>query len=158
MRAWCDAVKPQHSARRFIALGVFALSCGAPVAPSARADGELAAYVQAADPTYQWREVASGTVGSAAYSELILTSQTWRGIPWKHQLFVLRPSRMDAAGQVFFFIHGGRWKAEYETAPGQLPREAVIFKLLADRLRAPVAVLREVPFQPMFERREDALI
>src|SRR5690606_20512085 len=58
------------------------------------------------------------------------------------------------------FIHGGRWKPEYEAerSSTQLPREAHLFARLAEAIRAPVAVLRQVPFQPLFERREDALI
>ena len=67
---------------------------------------------------------------------------------------------MDASsGQVFLFIGGGRWKPEYENGfQGALPRQALIFAKLAETLRAPVAVLAQVPYQPMFDRREDALI
>jgi PhoPQ-activated pathogenicity-related protein len=111
------------------------------------------------DSSYSWREVSSGRIGSASYVELILTSQTWRDIPWKHQLVVFRPHRIDAASrQAFLFIDGGRWDPEYENGQAKLPREARIFTRLAASLRAPVAVVRQVPFQPLFDRREDALI
>lgn len=64
-----------------------------------------------------------------------------------------------SSGQVFLFIGGGRWKPEYENGfQGPVPREALIFAKLAETLRAPIAVLGQVPYQPMFERREDALI
>lgn len=122
---------------------------------------ELAAYVAAPDPSFQWHEVTSGRVGNAEYVEYLMTSQTWRGIPWKHQLFVLRPANMARdARQALLFIHGGRWKPEYEAErkTTELPREAALFARLADAIRAPVAVLRQVPFQPIFDRREDALI
>jgi PhoPQ-activated pathogenicity-related protein len=58
------------------------------------------------------------------------------------------------------FIHGGRWKAEYESERGrtQLPSEALLFARLAESIGAPVGVLRQVPFAPMFDRTEDALI
>jgi PhoPQ-activated pathogenicity-related protein len=129
---------------------------------SARAasDGELARYVAAPDASYTWSEVKTRRVGSAKVTELILTSQTWRGIPWKHQLVLMRPPNMDtSSGQVFLFIGGGRWKPEYENGfQGPVPREALIFAKLAETLRAPIAVLAQVPYQPMFERREDALI
>jgi PhoPQ-activated pathogenicity-related protein len=67
---------------------------------------------------------------------------------------------LDASSrQVFLFIGGGRWKPEYENGfQGALPREALIFARLAETLRAPIAVLAQVPYQPMFDRREDALI
>jgi PhoPQ-activated pathogenicity-related protein len=90
-----------------------------------------------------------------------MTSQTWRGIPWKHQLFILRPANMARESrQGLLFIHGGRWKPEYEEErkEAQLPSEAMLFARLAEAIHAPVAVLRQVPFQPIFDRREDALI
>lgn len=127
---------------------------------SAPAD-DLATYVAQPDPNLQWREISIGRVGSAEYVEYLLTSQVWRGIPWKHQLYVLRPANMNRdSRQALLFIHGGRWKPEYENEhkASDLPREAALFARLAEGIRAPVAVLRQVPFQPMFDRREDALI
>jgi PhoPQ-activated pathogenicity-related protein len=127
----------------------------------ASASGELAAYVTRPDTSTAWREVAAGRVGTADYVEYLLTSQTWRGIQWKHQLFLLRPANMKQdVRQGFLFIHGGRWRAEYEGERKQaaLPREALLFVRLAETIGAPVAVLRQVPFAPLFERTEDALI
>jgi PhoPQ-activated pathogenicity-related protein len=129
------------------------------LAPEAHASGELARYVATPDASYGWQEVRSGRIGSAEYREVILTSQTWRGVEWKHQLVLIRPEVVDPASrQGFLFIHGGRWRPEYEAGQTKLPREARLFEHLANTIRAPVAILRQVPFQPMFERREDALI
>ncbi|HKE44556.1 MAG TPA: PhoPQ-activated protein PqaA family protein [Steroidobacteraceae bacterium] len=127
--------------------------------PRAHADGELAQYLAKPDASYSWHEIGSGRLGGADYVQAILTSQTWRDIPWKHQLIVFRPAKVDASRQALLFIDGGRWKPEYESLQqADLPREAQIFTRLADSIHAPVAVVREVPFQPLFERREDALI
>jgi PhoPQ-activated pathogenicity-related protein len=124
--------------------------------------GALATYVARADPSFGWRQVSTGHIGDVEYVELILTSQTWREIPWKHQLFVLLPSHLSSESrQGLLFIHGGRWRAEYEnerSSQPTLPREARLFAQLAETLHSPVGVLRQVPFQPLFERREDALI
>jgi PhoPQ-activated pathogenicity-related protein len=137
-------------------------ACLLAVAPAcARADatGQLARYLALPDTSYTWREVSSVRLGEADVTQLVMTSQTWRGIPWKHQLVIIRPKSLERAStQALLFIHGGRWKPEYETGQAQLPREARIFVRLAETLRAPVAVLRHVPFQPLFDRREDALI
>ena len=54
--------------------------------------GALAAYIARPDASFALREVGSGKVGSAEFVEYLMTSQTWRGIPWKHQLFVLCPA------------------------------------------------------------------
>lgn len=127
--------------------------------PLARAAGELRDYVSRPDSSYAWHEVRTGKLGGGTYVEVILTSQTWRGIPWTHQLFVFRPERMDAnPRQAFLYIDGGRWNAKYEDPKTELPRQARIFAQLANAIHAPVAVVRQVPFQPLFERREDALI
>jgi PhoPQ-activated pathogenicity-related protein len=131
----------------------------APACVRADATGQLAHYVAIPDTSYTWREVSSRRIGETEFTELILTSQTWRGIPWKHQLIIIRPKSLEPGGtQAFLYIHGGRWKPEYETGQTKLPPEARIFARLAEALRAPVAVLRHVPFQPLFDRREDALI
>lgn len=129
------------------------------LAPSARAEGELEDYLARPDPSYAWREVSSGTVDNTRYVELTLTSQTWQGIPWRHQLVVFRPDNLDtSSGQALLYIDGGRWRPEYEHGQLRLPKEARIFARLAQTMRAPLAVVRQVPFQPIFERREDALI
>lgn len=123
--------------------------------------GALAAYIAAPDPSFAWREVKSGHVDSTTdYVEVVMTSQTWRNVAWKHQLFVLRPANIhNGSRQALLFVHSGRWKDEYETQPrSELPREARLFAKLAREIGAPVAVLRQVPFQPLFDLREDALI
>lgn len=150
--------------RDFLLTAVLACAASAPTWSSERAppgSGELAAYVARPDESFSRREVRFGRIGNTEYVEYLLTSQTWRGIPWKHQLFVLRPSNMKSdAKHALLFIHGGRWKPEYEgeRKETRLPREAALFARLAESIRAPVAVLRQVPFQPLFDRTEDALI
>lgn len=121
----------------------------------------LASYIALPDKNFSWRQVDAGKVGTADYVEYLLTSQTWRGIEWKHQLFVLRPANMARDERhALLFVHGGRWKPEYdgERGPTQLPSEALLFARLAESIGAPVGVLRQVPFAPMFDRTEDALI
>jgi PhoPQ-activated pathogenicity-related protein len=39
-----------------------------------------------------------------------------------------------------------------------LPREALLFARLAEAIGSPVGVLRQVPFAPLFDRKDDALI
>src|SRR5262249_48115869 len=70
---------------------------------------------------------------------------------------LFRPKQVTSR-QAFLYIDGGRWNAEYENGHADLPRSAAIFIALAESIRAPVAVVRQVPFQPIFDRREDALI
>jgi PhoPQ-activated pathogenicity-related protein len=134
--------------------------CCAPVI-RAHAGDELIRYVTQADASYAVHPIRVGQFGTADYLEAILTSQTWRGIVWKHQLFIVRPRRLDVlTKQALLLIDGGSWEPEYEsTTAHTLPRKADIFVRLANALHAPVAIVRQVPFEPLFDgRREDALI
>src|SRR5256886_8483740 len=76
-------------------------------------------------------------------------------------LFRSRPRRLAMpATQALLFIDGGSWEPEYDgTAAHSLPRVAKEFVRLANALHAPVVIVRQVPFEPLFGgRREDALI
>lgn len=114
----------------------------------------LEQYIAKPDSSYQWKKRREGTLGKGTYVELILTSQTWRDIAWKHQLFIYRPSTVDKGSQALLLIAGGTWKPELETQPAvsdaKLPSEAHIVAALAETMRAPVAVLMQVPEQPLF--------
>jgi PhoPQ-activated pathogenicity-related protein len=124
--------------------------------------GPLADYVAAKDDSYAWVKRSEGSVLTCKYAELILTSQTWRGITWKHQLFIIKPSQVDpAAKHAVMMIAGGNWsdKIAEPGTPLRLPGEAQLLALLAESLKAPVAVLLHVPQQPIFDgKREDEII
>jgi len=148
------------SLRRVCALGsLFMIGCA--LLTPARAGDELARYVARPDASYAFHVLRTGRLHGAEYLEAIVTSQTWRGIPWKHQLFMVKPGRLTVpAAQALLFIDGGSWDPNDDGAAARpIPREAAIFVRLAEALRAPVAIVRQVPFEPLFEgRREDALI
>ena len=124
------------------------------------AGDELEQYVSAPDSSYSWRPVSAGRIGASEFVEAILTSQTWRGIVWKHQLLVIKPLKLEMPHhQALLYIDGGSWHPQYEHGIGAaLPADAAEFVRLAEALKAPVAVLRQVPFEPIFGLREDALV
>ncbi len=131
-------------------------------AAALKIDGPLARYVRNDDDSFSWKVRREGQIGRTAFVELTLTSQTWRGIPWKHQLFILRPSQIDHSPHGLLVIGGGRWNEAYAAAPNgdeQLPREATLLANAAEILKAPVAVIRQVPQQPILGGMvEDAAI
>lgn len=129
-------------------------------APDSPPDQALAAYLAAPDATYEWRVRARHRRAGAEIVELTLHSQTWRDAVWKHQLFLIRPAGAVAeARQGLFVIGGGRWRDDYETAPAaDLPGGAALFLQMAEQLGTVVAVLGQVPFQPLFGMTEDELI
>jgi len=124
-------------------------------------DGALAKYVAKEDASYGWVVKQRGEWEKTSFVELILTSQTWRDIVWKHQLFVIRPSTAgDDTTHALLFITGGNWKDELENGVTKnLPRDAALFAAIAEQIKTPVAVLLQVPEQPIFDGKvEDQII
>jgi PhoPQ-activated pathogenicity-related protein len=150
----------RRTSRAFALAALFVLAAVLP--PRGHADtprDDLARYVALPDDSYTWHVVRSSRIGRSQVHELLLQSQTWRGVTWKHQLVVMLPDNVSpSTRQAFFFIHGGRWSPDYENGTKPIPRQARLFVGVAERMRAPVVVMRHVPFQPLFDRREDALI
>lgn len=147
-----------------VAAVCFVVTCIVPAAALEREplSGALAEYVARPDNSYGWSKRSEGSVLTCQYAELILTSQTWRGIPWKHQLFILKPAQVDpAAKHGLLMIAGGNWNDKIADPATQLklPGEAQILALVAEQLKLPVAILLHVPQQPIFDgKREDQII
>lgn len=126
------------------------------------ATGPLADYVAARDDSYRWVKRTEGSVLTCKYVELTLTSQTWKGIAWKHQLFLVKPAQVDPnAKHALLLIGGGNWRDELADPKTQirLPGEAQVLALVAEQMKMPVAILLHVPQQPIFDgKREDQII
>lgn len=146
------------------ALGAYTLAAAAaePGDPGVSSEPVLARYVAAPEPDFGYALRTGGRYRDAEWVELILTSQRWRGLRWRHQLYLIRPAGLPAAAQqALLFVDGGKWRDEYERPPSEdrLPKRADVYLSIANRLRAPVAVLKQVPNQPLFDGlKEDALI
>lgn len=121
----------------------------------------LQQYVPDSD-AYQWTVRQEGRFGATPYTELTLVSQEWRGIQWRHQLLVFHPMGMEeGTDHALLYIDGGRWSDELDDPEHrpELPSEARLYSMMAEQIGAPVAVVRQVPFQPLMDgRTEDDLI
>ncbi|HKD37093.1 MAG TPA: PhoPQ-activated protein PqaA family protein [Pirellulales bacterium] len=123
------------------------------------ADGPLKAFVAKEDKSYHWTKRREAKLGKGTVVELTLTSQTWKNIVWKHQLFIYRPSETKHAAEGLLMITGGAWRPDLEKplaegAPLDFEERGIsqVKRLtdLAEHLQAPVAVLMQVPEQPIF--------
>lgn len=122
-------------------------------------DPTLARYVAAPDASFAWKELQRTQVPGGELVELRMTSQTWKGIAWKHQLILFKPEVVEHPENALFVIGGGRWSAETESGPAKIPSQVKLMTAIAGKLKAPVAVLAQVPFQPIFnDLREDVAI
>lgn len=125
-------------------------------------DTALQEYVDRRDPSTRWFVRRELPLGQSTVQEIRLISQTWRGVEWRHQLFLLIPPNVSKdVNHALLFIAGGRWKPKYDEDDysGRISSNEAVYEALAMQLGTPLAVLKQVPFQPMFEgKREDALI
>jgi PhoPQ-activated pathogenicity-related protein len=137
---------------------------GKPVNALPNASTTLREYVDRPDSTFGWQVRQRAKQGSGEFVELTLTSQTWQGSPWKHQLFIYRPAKIIAGGHALLLIDGGSWSDKLEkpidaASKDPVPDKVQIVMMLADMMQTPVAVIKQVPEQPLFNGlKEDQII
>jgi PhoPQ-activated pathogenicity-related protein len=116
-------------------------------AAAARAD--LADYVRKPDGSFAWKLQQKITTEQGTVYDLRLTSQTWQGIVWTHQLQVYQPKDATPNATLLLWNTGG--------APS-INSVAFAWEVAA-RVKAPIAFLYQIPNQPLFDgKKEDALI
>ncbi|MBL4844766.1 MAG: hypothetical protein JKY65_04500 [Planctomycetes bacterium] len=127
--------------------------------PSVGTDSPLDRYVQKEQPSYTWSvKSTEKRPDGVRWVRFALTSQTWRGIVWKHRLNLVVPPAAT----------GKRARPEHAilliTGTGGEDEHLMIVSGLALRLGVPIAVLHDTPNQPLFRKesgrrmKEDALI
>lgn len=110
-------------------------------------------YVDAADESYGYEVVGSERLDGCTVHKLLLTSQTWHDIPWKHALYIYVPENVQHKHTVLLFITGGRNGG----TPGGEDLETGA--KIAEAAAMPVAFLHQVPNQPLLgDKVEDDLI
>jgi len=127
----------------------------APAATTSQAEvpSALADYVARPEKVFKWDLSAPQVFGDTTIHDVLLTSQTWQGIVWQHNLAIYEPKAMRHPGHVLLFITGGR--------TGKPPglAERALGMQLAKSAGARVAMLHQVPNQPLLDgRTEDDLI
>jgi PhoPQ-activated pathogenicity-related protein len=109
----------------------------------------LQRYVNKADSSYEWEILKKQTEAEGRELHLELTSQTWRGGKWQHHLRIFMPNPFEFTQTGLLFI----------TGDGDGTRSMKRLKTIAEKTGTFVAVLSNVPNQPLYGgRKEDALI
>ena len=115
-------------------------------------------YLNIEDIAYAWEVRESYTVNNVTAYSLLLTSQNWQGILWKHELIVFVPTTIDYDGALLF-ISGGSIKDGEPNISNQINDTSLQMASLASINKAVVALLHQVPNQPLYDGLyEDALI
>ncbi len=117
-------------------------------------------YLALPDASYAWTVVDSTQVADVKAYKLRLVSQTWRGFPWIHELFVMIPLRVRHSEALLHITGGSADPASGEPNSPSWDDEAVqALGLVAHNCQAVTAVLRQVPRQPLYGNlREDELM
>jgi len=121
------------------------------VASTPGASTEIARYVKAKDKVYKWEKVSQTDLeNGAVLYELRLTSQVWHGITWQHTLHIIRPKEVRKTPTLALLLITGSGKGREELRSGEV---------MANGMGAPVAILHDIPYQPLFGGlKEDDLI
>ena len=120
-------------------------------------ENALKSYLSNGDSNYTWELKDSANIGSAKAYQVLLTSQKWRGIMWRHQLTIIIPSAVQYDGALLFITGGSNtdeqpnWSKEDKLWP--------ILNAIASKNKAVVALIKQVPNQPLYDgKTEDELI
>lgn len=114
---------------------------------------ELKDYVSRPDQEYAWTLEETLNTPLGKVHRLKLVSQKWQGLVWEHALMVYEPEVIVHPGKMILFVTGG------STGKAPNPKEFPLGLTLAKYCGARVAMLHQVPNQPLFDgRREDDLI
>ena len=110
--------------------------------------GTLEDYVHQPDTNFAWRVRETMDRTGLHITTLDLISQQWHGCVWKHTLYIAEPRTVRNPSVVFLRVAAGASNGYIPTA-----------RQLAEQSGTRVAVLTDVPNQPLFQNlREDALI
>jgi PhoPQ-activated pathogenicity-related protein len=108
----------------------------------------LLEYVKKPEPKFAWKLKEKTVSEGATVYDIELTSQEWQKIVWKHQLQVYQPKDVKPNATMLVYNTGGTAKVD-----------TILFGMdLAKKVQAPVAILYGIPNQPIFDKKEDALI
>jgi PhoPQ-activated pathogenicity-related protein len=110
-------------------------------------------YVKKPDSAFAWTKAGEHNTAGGTITTLSLTSQVWQGITWKHELSVYEPRELAHGDAMLLFITGG----SHESKQNDNDHKQAF--MLAQLCGARVAVLRQVPNQPLLDgKTEDELI
>ncbi len=118
----------------------------------------LQAYLHNGDTSFNW-EVKDKLKGEGlTYFRIEFTSQTWQKIHWTHDLMIMVPDDLKF-NEALLFITGGSNKNEKPNTHKFTDELAVEFGKMSKLDKAVIAVLWQVPNQPLYDDlTEDALI
>jgi len=103
---------------------------------------DLFSYVAKPDAAFAWEKTRDIPAPEGVrIAELRLTSQVWQGITWSHRLHLVKPQTIKTPGLALMLITGS----------GEGLEELTLFAPLATKVGALLAILRDIPNQPLYD-------
>jgi PhoPQ-activated pathogenicity-related protein len=119
------------------------------LAAACPAQADLLGYVKKPDDSFRWAVKTKMEADSGTSYLLEMTSQTWEGIKWEHEMVVYLPQGVKPTDTLFIWNTGGKPNAV----------NSIMAFELSKRGKIPVVFLFGIPNQPLFDgKKEDALI
>jgi len=107
----------------------------------------LDTYIAREEPAYKWEKISQKKIGKNDVTTLLVTSQTWQGIEWKHRVEIARPEKIEFPGWALLYL---------STTDSVI--ESILAQSLATKMGATTIHVMGIPNQPLFGKREDALM
>jgi PhoPQ-activated pathogenicity-related protein len=105
---------------------------------------DLYRYLQKHDRSYQYHLVSQ----NGSRSEISMVSQTWQGVKWTHTILLQKPTKIRHKHLGILYI----------TGDGPRKGDLIDLALASQASGLPVAMLFDIPNQPIDGHREDDLI
>lgn len=121
-------------------------------------DKALDHYIHNSDNSFAWRLIEESSIYGVKSYDILLTSQTWQGNPWHHQLTILVPPSV-VYNDALLYITGGSLSQGEVKFKSTFDGETTVMALLSLETNALVVIVRQTPNQPLFDGLiEDELI
>lgn len=136
------------------------LLIGSMLTTTIQAKDELKNYLSQDDGAFTWELKNKIEAGDLTVYDILLTSQKWRDITWRHQLRLVTPKQPTESKHALLFITGGSNKDQQPNwSSGLKDDELSAIGKIAQGSGSPVAILKQVPNQPLYgDKTEDELI
>jgi len=121
-------------------------------------ENALESYLNNNDNSFAWELYDSHEISGLKLHNLLVTSQKWQDYTWRHQVAVIVPEEIKYDGALLFISGGSNtdqmpnWKKTDDST-------IQMMELIAQKNKAVVAVVFNVPNQPLFgDLTEDEII
>lgn len=120
----------------------------------------LKAYMENGDMSFEWEVIDSTQVADVKGYRLHLVSQTWRNIPWNHELVVMIPQKLKHREALLHLTGGSENETTGDIKYHNWDDETIqTMGRIAHNCKAVTAILWQVPRQPLYGGKyEDVLV